>query len=483
MTDTPEQPTGEVRPAKRVREEASEPRGEDMESVVATEVARVIRRFPTTPVPANVTRELFDAYTMPYCPEFEPPELRASPADNPHRKLTRPGGQRPEEPLLPHQAFPDGPFPHTHIPEYVLLSNLKPKQVAAIREKGDRMLAAVVHGGGQIMLKHAKLIAANIEAFLRSLAFESNDRKPFNVSVYPPEANKLDVNKPFNRPLAFFIDTGEEMDALRAYLLWQEVFAVNQALSFTALPIAVREDSWKVCVITGDAVDLRASHAYVVQQKTKLLAAIKLQLNANTDLQWHTAGLVASNWNITAGGWGAAPVLAAAFTDTLSLELTSADCAEGGPAMPAYLVMARPLTYDKHEAGAWTADFRRAMDLRIDMDVFPLDKGVLDCKICKSDVHRTAACPLANSEGWPGVTPALLGRNNTDVGGAPTSSIGIMNPTETAQDIFRSEELVVAEVAEAVEAVVAAEAEEPAPATCQGGGRSSLPFCVFGMYQ
>ncbi len=49
MTDTPEQPTGEVRPAKRVREEpVNEPRGEDMESVVATEVAR--GEQPDTPI-------------------------------------------------------------------------------------------------------------------------------------------------------------------------------------------------------------------------------------------------------------------------------------------------------------------------------------------------------------------------------------------------------------------------------------------------
>ncbi|RPD55589.1 hypothetical protein L226DRAFT_466733 [Lentinus tigrinus ALCF2SS1-7] len=380
---------------------------------------------------------------MPYLQAFDPVESTSKPAhwdECPHRKKTR-AGVPPEQPLLPHQEFLEGPFPHTHVPEYRFFSNLNAAQIQAVRQRGTQILAIIPHGGGQGLLKRAKVVASAIESFLRSLAFESNGRKAFNVKVYEPEVKKMDPNNPFGKPHAFFVDLGPNADALRKFLLWQEVFAVNPSLSFSVLPVDTREASWKVCVITGDDIEPNATHAYLVQQRTLLLTELKKRIHDDFKLLWKTAQLVLNSWNVH----GTYSELATMFTDTFMLELTTADPRSGAPPAPAFILYAKPLTYDKREAVKWRADFLRvhprtgAQPLRLGLDIFPVDKGSVDCKVCKADVHRTADCPLANTPGWIGVTPELIGKDDKETAGREAAKEpGAQNPVDAAQDIFRT---------------------------------------------
>ena len=41
------------------------------------------------------------------------------------------------------------------------------------------------------------------------------------------------------------------------------------------VPITVHDDSWNICIITGDAINPNTTHTYIVMQKTKLLEALK----------------------------------------------------------------------------------------------------------------------------------------------------------------------------------------------------------------
>ncbi|RPD52472.1 hypothetical protein L226DRAFT_576458 [Lentinus tigrinus ALCF2SS1-7] len=249
----------DMRPNKRTRGDGEE----DMDIESSIMAGTMVLKYPTTPIPEGVTEETFDMFKMPYLRAFDSVETTGKPAhwdECPHGRKTRAGAPL-EQPLLPHQEFLEGPFPHTHIPEYRFFSNLNAAQIQAVRQRGSQVLAVIPHGGGQGLLKRAKLVATAVESFLRSLAFESNERKAFNVKVYEPEVKKLDPNNPFGKPHAFFVDLGPNADALRKFLLWQEVFAVNPSLSFTILPIDNREASWKVCVISGDDIEPNATHA------------------------------------------------------------------------------------------------------------------------------------------------------------------------------------------------------------------------------
>ncbi|RDX47870.1 hypothetical protein OH76DRAFT_1304538, partial [Lentinus brumalis] len=356
----------------------------------------------------------FDPYKMPYLRAFDPAETTSAPAckgENPHLKKTR-AGVAPELPLVPHPEFLEGPFPHTHIPEYRFFANLEPSQVQAVRERGEQMVALVMHGGGQGMLGHAKTVVVNVEAFIRTLAFMSNDRKSFSVKVYSPEVKSSKSSGPFDKPYTFFADLGPNAEVLRRFLLWQEVFAVNPSVSFTALPIATREASWKLCVINGDDIDPEATHAFVLKQKSRLLVELKKRAGSTNSMSWWTAKLVMAGWNIH----GNEQELVEKFTDTFSLELTSAELKSTSVPVPAYVLYAKPLTYDKRVAVNWRSAFlgisganKAAKPIRLGLDIFHVDRATVDCKVCKADTHRTALCPLAGTPGWKGVTPALLG--------------------------------------------------------------------------
>ncbi|RPD53726.1 hypothetical protein L227DRAFT_616734, partial [Lentinus tigrinus ALCF2SS1-6] len=182
-------------------------------------------------------------------------------------------------------------------------------------------------------------------------------------------------------------------------------------------------------------------NAYLVQQRTLLLAELKKRIHGDFKLLWKTAELVLRSWNVH----GTYSELAIMFTDTFMLQLTTADSRSGASPAPAFILFAKPLTYDKREAVKWRSDFLRidlkkgAQPLRLGLDIFPVDKGSVDCKVCKADVHRTADCPLANTPGWLGVTPELIGKDDKEPAGSGTSKAPEpQNPVDTAQDMFRT---------------------------------------------
>ncbi|KAI0745332.1 hypothetical protein C8Q76DRAFT_789733 [Earliella scabrosa] len=84
---------------------------------------------------------------------------------------------------------------------------------------------------------------------------------------------------------------------------------------------------------------------------------------------------------------------------------------------PAYILMARPIVDRAKQA----SDLKRAMLDAICgagkaqvyihtqrfsfVDDSKLNTPLIDCKLCKADVHRTADCPLPKTKGWRGITP------------------------------------------------------------------------------
>ena len=111
----------------------------------------------------------------------------------------------------------------------------------------------------------------------------------------------------------------------------------------------------------------------------------------------------------------------ATVTDTYHLELTTVEDRNIGPT-PALILMARPLAQTRQEGEDLKHAILEALcgrsgnhfyvgtqKVRVVDESNPRSPVTLDCKLCKSETHRTADCPLPKSRGWRGIMPSLLG--------------------------------------------------------------------------
>ncbi|KAJ2955086.1 hypothetical protein NUW54_g14768 [Trametes sanguinea] len=82
---------------------------------------------------------------------------------------------------------------------------------------------------------NATQIATDSQEFIRSLAFEENDRKAYDVLVHPPDIRNAggERSRPFAKPWTFFIEIPHNATPLLRFLRWQQVFAVSKTVSFT----------------------------------------------------------------------------------------------------------------------------------------------------------------------------------------------------------------------------------------------------------
>ncbi|KAI0743029.1 hypothetical protein C8Q80DRAFT_1273595 [Daedaleopsis nitida] len=378
--------------------------------------AQPIRTMPTEDLPQPLTRQAFNPYTMPYVAAFDDTTMAiAVRGENPHLLSTRNGGAI-ELPLPPHPVFPDTDFVHTHFATHKVFANVLRDQAEAVKAAGARALALVAHGGGQAMYKQTPEVATVVQTYIKGFAFQSNNNEGFDVKVYTPIPNKEDDGKPFAPPFAMFVKLPENADAIRTFLLQQEIFTVSPMLSFTAVTTDNPQASWKVLVITGDAIVPGATHRYVENQKQVLLRAIKQALERRevvSHFENLTSQLARANWGLT----GTRKAIMNTALDTFSLEPATAEDAHG-VAVPAYVLLAKPPAYEQTELEDWKAIVASRKSIWVGMDRFDVNAARVDCKLCKSDIHRTADCPIATTEGWAGVTPETLALPAAMQGGA-----------------------------------------------------------------
>ncbi|KAI0738785.1 hypothetical protein C8Q80DRAFT_1261614 [Daedaleopsis nitida] len=365
-----------------------------------------IQTMPSEDLPDPLTRQNFNPNTMPYVASFDDVTLAAvARGENPHLLSTRSGGAI-ELPLQPHPTFPDLEFVHTHFPGHRALANVDLDQAEAARAAGNHALAIIVHGGGQEMYRKKPEVADAVQAYMRGFAFQSNNNQGFNVKVYIPIPNRVDHGKPFAPPYALIAILPQNADALRTFLLQQEILRISPTLSFTASPVDNRQASWKTLVLTGDAIIPGATHNFIVNQKRELLQAIRQTLAGRETVsifENFTTQLVRANWGLT----GTRKAIVDAALDTFTLELSSAEDTHG-VVVPAYILLAKPPAYEQTELDAWRTIVAGRKTLWLGMDRFSINAAHVDCKLCKSDIHRTGECPIATKEGWTGITPEAL---------------------------------------------------------------------------
>ncbi|CDO76072.1 hypothetical protein BN946_scf184814.g5 [Trametes cinnabarina] len=333
---------------------------------------------------------------------------------NPHFRMSR-AGPMPPQPLLPHRPFPEGPFQVPPIMASEFKGNISEEMLEELQamkegENAPTILAFIPHGAGKIMAAppNATQIATDSQEFIRSLAFEENDRKAYDVLVHPPDIRNAggERSRPFAKPWTFFIEIPHNATPLLRFLLWQRVFAVSKTVSFTVYDLDNDDRYWDIYPIMGTSVLKNASHAKVLSQKEMILTAIKRDLSVDRDFRVYASELAFRNLRHTGDLTGAITTLCSTF----HLERTELEDPDG-EMRPAYMLLARPPVASDLEDDAWRALFNRHPVYRISLQRFTVALGAhrVFCELCKSRIHCTARCPWPNTEGWLGITPRDLG--------------------------------------------------------------------------
>ncbi|OSD03195.1 hypothetical protein PYCCODRAFT_1444586 [Trametes coccinea BRFM310] len=384
---------------------------------------------PTVP---KVVPPCEDPTKHPYIPALDP-AVTSQPGQptyrqmNPHFRLNR-QGPMPPQPLPPHRPFPEGPFevPPIMASEFkgnVSLEMLADLQELMTSENPPTILAIIPHGAGKLMAANELQIITDIQDFLYSLAFEENDRMPYEALVYGPDLRNTpgEKSQPFSKPWTFFLELPRNADPLRRFLLWQRVFAVSKTVSFTVYELENDDRYWDIYPIRGTSILKDPTHAKVLAQKDLILSAIKRDLSADRDFRICASELAFRNLRHTGDLTKAIETLCSTF----HLERTELeDGYKDGELAPAYVLLARPPVANDPDYAAWRALFDRHPVYRIALQRFSVAVGTcrVFCELCKSRIHCTARCPWPDVEGWLGITPRDLGVRASN--GTPTEYYG-----------------------------------------------------------
>lgn len=400
------------------------------------------RHFAPLPRRPNANKPEMASIMHKYKPE-DHDGLPSNVDENPHLRMTRTGETPP--PLTTQDVnFTNAQFPHAHIPTYRLFGNVAEVQETVLKRlaRNKIILAAVIHGGGQRYIRRSPEKVDEIKSFIKSIDLEGINPRDRAVEVYLPEMRKENDRNRFGQPWTFFVELDENSVALAKYLLWQEVFAIHSALSFSIHPIKdTEEQPWPIIVLTGKAgavVDTPAA-------KLEVLASIKTALWANADFCHFAARQVAENWGVH----GDIDERVKAASDALDLTCVTAEAAGSERPVPAYLLTGKPVANDREGHKTWIRFFKTAGQYWRGAYCLDVAKAVVDCKLCKEVTHCAWDCPLPKVPGWAGIEPEVVYSNPQVVSNAKTAADGssraegssstpaTATPSTQAKDIWR----------------------------------------------
>ncbi|KAI1781992.1 hypothetical protein LXA43DRAFT_1053702 [Ganoderma leucocontextum] len=410
------------------------------------------RSIPTPPADFVEWTRLF-ASKNPYNPEYDEAIYAKVPTyryANPHFRMTQCGPLE-ERPLdgPGHEAFTPGPFPHTHISDWRHVGNILDQQKKMVLDNREKMLALVPHGGGRAYSEQGTALAKIYEKYLRSIRFAGYDGEGCDISVIPPDARNSGGPKstnPFAQPWDFYVQLKDDTALLmRTFLIWQEHFAVDMSRSFSIYPLETENpQTWKLLILVCPHINwATTSHNDILDNRRATLDVMKAKLNAHTPYRDEIATLAATNISHT----GTREQVFKTITDTFHLEPASVETKDGP--LATFVLLARPLTELPNElkrlkkvmiealCGGARGDhfYVGTSKVRVVDDASSSANISVDCKLCKSDIHRTADCPLPKTRGWRGITAVALGREDK-VQEEKTAGSTREDPREVVNDVL-----------------------------------------------
>ncbi|TBU52819.1 hypothetical protein BD310DRAFT_952484 [Dichomitus squalens] len=310
--------------------------------------------------------------------------------------------------------IPDSDFPHAHVPEFRIFGNVSVDQVQRIRDISNPKVAIVIHGGGQELVAAGGPLKEKIFQLLSAITFppaasqsmvidgsalDGSGSPPSNspssaIHIHLPIPRKSRQTSAFNQPWCWFVDLGPNSQRLCEWLLFQEVFPISPALSFSVHPFTATVQPWNIMVLTGlDECAVEDSDA----ARRQVLKDIKAYLWKDRDFTVRTARHVQKYWGLN----GDPVSLLKAASDTLHVVNVVAELKTSRKEVPAYLVYAKPVSNDKSEHLEWAAKFTSPDAYWRGAFRLDINKAAVECKLCKDTSHCARACPLA-TDGWTG---------------------------------------------------------------------------------
>ncbi|KAI0710987.1 hypothetical protein C8Q76DRAFT_653542 [Earliella scabrosa] len=364
------------------------------------------------------------SWTEPYNPDYD--EAAYAPASacryaNPYFKRTNAWVPR-EQPLPGHEKFTKGPFPNVLVYQWDMLSNLNSDQRRMITDHMENFLFFLPHAGGRALMTHADTLVPFFEKVLSSFQFAIYGGEGVEVTMETPQPDKpgsKTAKNNYARPWGFFVNLENDREGvLREFLLWQQHFAISSSLSFSVHSLYAGDEPqpWKLLIVLGPSINPKgATHADVIAHRSELLENMKSRLEANRPY----CDLITRYAVVNIGHTGTRDQVFKTVTDTFHLQPATADTRDGPK--PAYILMARPIVAKAKQA----SDLKRAMldaicgagktqvyihtQKFVFVDDSKLHTPLIECKLCKADIHRTADCPLPKTKGWRGITPTDMG--------------------------------------------------------------------------
>ncbi|KAI0738373.1 hypothetical protein C8Q80DRAFT_1275878 [Daedaleopsis nitida] len=339
---------------------------------------------PPTPPPEY--HEWVEKYgsTQPYNPEFDKARYLATPA---YRHATRTSSSR-------------TPGPVWSAPSQATTPSCPVEQREMVEANADTFVMLVPHGGGRMMNTQGEHFAKTYGEYLSSFHFASYGGKNVN-----------------NKPWSFAVDLSEDYgDSLWGFLLDQQHFAVDSARSFSIHTLRSPEpDSWKLILFISPYInDPGSSHNDILMQRTVIMETAKARLRRSLDFCELIGKLAANNISHT----GSREQMINTVLASYHLELATADTKDGPK--NTFVLLGRPVTKTRGEISQLRETLVKAI-CGVSGDHFYVGAHKvcvydetkpgapsIDCKLCKSDVHRTEDCPLPSARGWKGITPADL---------------------------------------------------------------------------
>ncbi|KAI0737437.1 hypothetical protein C8Q80DRAFT_1295507 [Daedaleopsis nitida] len=380
------------------------------------------RILPPTPPPEYEEWVAMHASTRPFNPAFDKARYLSTPVyrhANPHFRLTNERADV-ETPMPGHDSFTPGPLPHIHISDWRHVGNVKDEQREMVERRCDTMLALVPHGGGRLMNTEGEMLAKMYGEYLSSFRFEGYGGDGIGVKVFPPDPKKAGgpgSQNPFAQPWSFLVDVSEDFcDILQRFLINQEHFGVDPARSFSIHPLQTTEpESWKLVTLISSYIDPPgSSHNDVLMQRAAVMETVKGRLGRDPTFRDLVGKLAANN----IGHTGSREQMLATVLSSYHLELATIDTKEGPK--KAFVLLGRPITSGREELARMRETIVNATcgtsgdhfyvgahKVRV-VDESKPGAPTIDCKLCKSDMHRTVDCPLPNARGWKGITPTDL---------------------------------------------------------------------------
>ncbi len=362
---------------------------------------------------------------------YDPKEFEGLPTameENPHILRTR-RGEKPAMPNIKYVSFTDAEFHAAAIPEHKLYGNIAESQLAALSKLPTPPLWIIPHGGGYRMLKRAPKQADEILDLIRTFVFEGHgDAKP-EASILKPVPKNASDRKRFGQPWVLILILGDNEEALRKYLLWQQVFSVHPTLSFSVHE-SVPGQPWQIMVLTGEEGAVVDSD----EAKQAVLAAIKTVVWSSRDYCVFAGQLVADNWNRA----GNMAKLAKESTDALDLACVRAELSGSERLVPAYLVYAKPITNQRGSYQRWVDFFTAPGEYYRGAYQLKVNAARVECKLCKELTHCAADCPLPASLEWQGPTVNDIYQKSKETDEDGTEPPSFTLPSEQAAAIWRN---------------------------------------------